>query len=167
MKSTPPTPLPLAAPRLARLVILALLGGCAAPLAALNEGTQEPATAAAALPADAVTVASEGGSWRVSWWLDQASLRPAELFDHGLFDVRVALRTAAGELPGPEVELVVDAGMPQHRHGMNVVPEVVELEPGEYRVSGLLFHMPGDWTMTFDVVSGALAERAQVVLEVE
>ena len=150
---------------LGSLAALVLLAGCVAPGEGPGEVRVESMTSA--LPAEAVTVVSEGGGWKVSWWLDHDALQPAELFDHGLFDVRVALRTAGGELPGPGVELIVDAGMPQHRHGMNVVPELEELGPGEYRVAGLLFHMPGDWTMTFDVVSGALSERAQVVLGVE
>ena len=44
----------------------------------------------------------------------------------------------------------VDATMPEHRHGMNYQPSVVKKD-GAYRVSGLMFHMPGRWQFAFDV----------------
>jgi hypothetical protein len=75
--------------------------------------------------------------------------------------------------PGPEprlaagVELAVDAGMPEHGHGMNREPKVKRLGPGHFAVTGMLFHMPGDWELYFDITRGALTERAQVGLSLD
>jgi len=57
-------------------------------------------------------------------------------------------------------ELVrVDATMPEHRHGMNYAPTVTANGDGRYRVDGLLFHMPGNWEVAFDVRSGGEVQR--------
>jgi hypothetical protein len=63
-------------------------------------------------------------------------------------------------------ELRVDAGMPAHRHGMNYQPSVQRLGEGRYRVSGLLFHMPGLWQLTFDISSGGRSHRFQQDIEI-
>jgi hypothetical protein len=47
----------------------------------------------------------------------------------------------------------VDASMPEHRHGMNYRPVVTPRPSGAYRAEGLMFHMPGRWDLTFDVVA--------------
>ena len=61
----------------------------------------------------------------------------------------------------------VDASMPEHRHGMNYRP-VVALQPsGAYRADGLLFHMPGRWDITFDVVAGSGTERLTGTMQLE
>jgi hypothetical protein len=53
---------------------------------------------------------------------------------------------------GEPAELVrVDATMPEHKHGMNYAPTIRGLGNGRYRVDGLLFHMPGNWEVAFDV----------------
>ncbi len=46
-------------------------------------------------------------------------------------------------------DVQVSADMPAHGHGMNYRPEVVTLGPGRYRVSGMMFHMPGNWRLVF------------------
>ena len=52
-------------------------------------------------------------------------------------------------------ELVqVDATMPDHKHGMNYATTIKANGNGRYRVDGLLFHMPGNWEVAFDVRSG-------------
>jgi hypothetical protein len=47
--------------------------------------------------------------------------------------------------------LVVDAQMPEHRHGMNYAPRVVATGEGRFSADGLVMHMPGHWQLTFDV----------------
>ena len=54
-----------------------------------------------------------------------------------------------------------DAAMPQHGHGMNVAPTVKRTGDGEFRVDGMLFHMPGYWELYFDLGSADSLERAQ------
>ncbi|MCW5734866.1 MAG: FixH family protein [Enhydrobacter sp.] len=61
---------------------------------------------------------------------------------------------------GDPAELVlVDATMPEHKHGMNYAPTIEADGSGRYRVEGLLFHMPGNWEVAFDVRSGGAIQR--------
>lgn len=50
---------------------------------------------------------------------------------------------------GEEAEKIerveVEAIMPAHQHGMNYVPKIEALESGQFSVSGMVFHMPGEW----------------------
>ncbi|MBI5434338.1 MAG: hypothetical protein HZA52_16005 [Planctomycetes bacterium] len=66
-----------------------------------------------------------------------------------------------------DVELVVDAGMPEHKHGMARAPKQTRRPDGSFEATGMLFHMPGRWELYFDVVRGELTERAQVRVELE
>ena len=63
--------------------------------------------------------------------------------------------------------LRVDATMPEHRHGMNYRASVTSPRPGEWRAEGLLFHMPGRWDLTFDVVAGGATQRVTSTMTVE
>lgn len=48
--------------------------------------------------------------------------------------------------------LLVAGGMPQHGHGMSTQPQITALEtPGDYRVDGLQFSMPGWWEVKVHV----------------
>jgi len=49
--------------------------------------------------------------------------------------------------------------MPEHKHGMNYAPTLKSNGDGRYRVEGLLFHMPGNWEVAFDVRSGGEIQR--------
>ena len=62
-------------------------------------------------------------------------------------------------------ENVGSAWMPDHGHGMNRRPEATEVEPGRYRVRGMLLHMGGFWQLFIDVIAGGVSERAQFELE--
>jgi len=79
------------------------------------------------------------------------------------FDVEVRIRS---DEPGAEPVILVDAGMPHHQHGMNRVPIHERTADGHVLAVGLLFHMPGRWTLTFDVTEGPITERTEVVLTV-
>ncbi len=61
----------------------------------------------------------------------------------------------------------VDATMPAHRHGMNYRPSVSSPQPGIYRGEGLMFHMPGRWDLTFDLVFAGATERLATTLHIE
>ncbi|MEM7166527.1 MAG: hypothetical protein AAF581_13760 [Planctomycetota bacterium] len=69
--------------------------------------------------------------------------------------------------PNREVDLSVDAAMPHHHHGMNQQPRLRRSRDGSYTADGMLFHMPGDWEIYFDVTDGAVTERAQISVEIE
>jgi hypothetical protein len=61
---------------------------------------------------------------------------------------------------GESAELLsLDATMPAHKHGMNYAAKIVPGVNGRYRVEGLVFHMPGEWELVFDVRFGGETER--------
>ena len=59
----------------------------------------------------------------------------------------------------PAELVAIDAQMPEHKHGMNYATTVRGLGNGRYRVEGMLFHMPGNWEVTFDVRDGGDIQR--------
>lgn len=59
----------------------------------------------------------------------------------------------------------VDAIMPAHQHGMNYEPRVEPKGAGEFSVSGMVFHMPGDWQVQVTVLGGG--DRHHFTLDVE
>ena len=56
-------------------------------------------------------------------------------------------------------ELYVNATMPTHGHGMETTTEVTQTG-GLYIVEGMLFHMAGEWELTFAVSDGETVENA-------
>jgi hypothetical protein len=62
-------------------------------------------------------------------------------------------------------EVIFDAQMPAHGHGMNYRPTAVALAPGRFRISGMMLHMPGRWRLTFDLVQDRT--RTRLVREVD
>jgi hypothetical protein len=136
-----------------------------------GESGQEPAPPRAssgppdsAPEASAATVLSADGTWRVRWRTD-----PAEIPIDRPFAVQVDVSAADPAMSDAdaEPELAIDARMPHHRHGMLVRPTITRTGPGQFRVEGLMFHMPGYWELHFDVVSGGVVERAQAAVEIE
>ena len=49
--------------------------------------------------------------------------------------------------------VVLDAHMPEHRHGMNYRTKVTPRGAGRYSSEGWLFHMPGRWEVRFELGS--------------
>ncbi|MCE9619000.1 MAG: FixH family protein [Planctomycetes bacterium] len=81
-----------------------------------------------------------------------------------------ALEVTAVDADGKPLEgyeLRCDAEMPQHNHGMNVVPKVTQVSPGHWRAEPLLFHMPGRWELIFDLKKDGRVRRNQATLELE
>ena len=84
---------------------------------------------------------------------------PATVPSNELFAFGVTLVAADGIDP-TELEILVDAGMPQHAHGMTVRPKAQrDRGNGRYKVDGMLFHMPGSWELYVDVIDGPYTER--------
>jgi len=63
-----------------------------------------------------------------------------------------AAEVIACRAPGPVREIVLDAQMPAHGHGMNYRPTVTSAGPGRFRAVGLMLHMAGTWRLTFDLI---------------
>lgn len=47
--------------------------------------------------------------------------------------------------PAVDGPLKIDATMPAHQHGMNYTPKIESLGQGHFNVTGMVFHMAGDW----------------------
>lgn len=46
--------------------------------------------------------------------------------------------------------IAVDGGMPSHGHGLPTAPQAVPTDkPGEFRIDGLKYSMPGEWVLGF------------------
>jgi hypothetical protein len=88
---------------------------------------------------------------------------PVKVGAHFAVDFAVCPRASVQ----PPTEVRVDANMPAHRHGMNYRPVVTPKSGELFRAEGLLFHMPGRWDLTFDVVGGGRTERLTGTLQLE
>ena len=81
--------------------------------------------------------------------------------DVQVFDAR------RGQVALVDAALAADAAMPEHRHGMNVVPQVLKNSDGTFTVTDMVFHMPGRWEIYFDVTRNGVTERAQAEVFVD
>jgi hypothetical protein len=90
----------------------------------------------------------------------ELSTSPSPIAVNEPFDVSVTVtpksKTAA------DLEVLVDARMPAHFHGMNRVPKVTRGAGNAWKAEGLLFHMPGHWELYVDITRGGATERAQM-----
>ena len=98
------------------------------------------------------------GTWQVQW---RPLQEPIPTLDP--FSVEVRVRDPQGEDAPEGTAILVDATMPHHGHGMNVVPRI--LKQGDTWVAeGMLLHMPGRWEFVVDVQRDHETERAQWTL---
>lgn len=102
--------------------------------------------------------ATADGTWNVEW---RPLVDPIPSLDPFSIEVRIT-DPGGGEVPEGAVVLV-DASMPHHGHGMNVVPRIVRGDDG-WIAEGMLLHMPGRWEFVVDVELDLDTERAQWTL---
>jgi hypothetical protein len=61
----------------------------------------------------------------------------------------VSVKTSSGK-PIQPLEILINGGMPRHRHSLPTQPQVTRyLEGGKYLIEGLQFHMAGVWQLHF------------------
>ena len=61
----------------------------------------------------------------------------------------VSIKTPIGK-PVEPLEILIDGGMPRHRHSLPTQPQVTRyLKDGKYLIEGLQFHMAGVWQLSF------------------
>lgn len=108
-------------------------------------------------------VASNDGAWQVVYKPAPDPIPRGETFS---IDAWV-FAPESPDVPRTDVQLAVDAAMPEHGHGMNRVPKIAAKGGGRFHAEGLLFHMPGKWELYFDVTRGPLTERAQTDVHLE
>ena len=76
-----------------------------------------------------------------------------------LFTLAVTVSNAPTE---DSLTVFVDATMPAHGHGMNTVPTVAHTsEDGQFLVSNMNLHMPGEWELSILVMYGEEAEQVR------
>lgn len=132
----------------APLVITALLWALAGAACTSGHAPQPAA-------ADPRRISSHGGAYILEW-----KSMPERLPLNRYFELDVSIRQPLKPL-NYAVQLEVDAGMLAHNHGMHTKPVVERLEPGRFRVHGMLFHMPGEWHLTFEIARGAMIDSAK------
>ena len=84
------------------------------------------------------------------------------------FDVKVGIFTAANqESLVTDVDVLVDATMPEHEHGMNMSPIHSIDENGYTIASGLEWFMTGEWQLEFYVTpqDGGVTETVYFPIE--
>ncbi len=151
--------------------------GSAGPQGAANILHEAPPTdassagerLAASLPAstqsgspEEIELRSNAGTYLVRY-----HTAPAPIPANELFAIEFTVLAAATGAPVSDVEVSVDAAMPDHGHGMNTQPALASLGPGKWRAEGMLFHMPGYWELYFDVRRAGRGERAQAAVHLE
>jgi len=144
--------------------VAAFLAGCdgsggdparSAPATA-GGGVAAPDVPAADMPRIEVVATAASGSFTVRWSMPD----PIPVADP--FRVRIELfEDPACTRPLEGGTCRIDAAMPHHGHGMNVVPRVRPTGPGAWEAVGMLLHMPGRWEIFVDLERDGLLERAQ------
>lgn len=150
---------------LTRIMIGALWVGLM--LTGCSEGTShsehaaQPATETPAPQTESApqwrTAASADGSYFVRW---RPLVEPIPMADP--FDAEVEVYTDESMSQRAAYDrLILDAGMPHHGHGMNVVAELEQRADGSWVARGMLMHMPGRWQIYVDVFDDGRLERTQ------
>lgn len=135
-------------------VVLLALAGCGGGEAEPSEVDVPEAPVFESTP-------SRTGNMSMGWRVVGDSI---PLNEHFEIEVRVTTSTGA---PVEDAQVSARCNMPEHGHGMNVVPRGRELGLGLYRVEGMLLHMRGRWVLGIDVILDGLAETAdfEILLE--
>lgn len=141
------------------LVILAAL--VVAACDGRSRGEAEADAVEAAVPGDWWEGTTADGTWAVRW---RPLVAPIPTLDP--FAVEVQVLGPDGEPVSDGLDVMVDASMPHHGHGMNVVPRVTATDDG-WIAEGMLLHMPGRWEFVVDVEQGHGMERAQWTLTLD
>lgn len=136
-----------------------------APLQTLDSrpGASKPATQSASATQSApraMEAVSNAGKYFVS-----VTTHPSPIPDNELFELDLYIAAAAHrDKPLTDIDVRVDAQMPEHQHGMVTQPNLVRVGD-HFRVEGMQFHMSGHWELYVDISAGGETERAQFRIE--
>lgn len=149
-----------------RTLVMAAAGVLATACGDAPRTDKAPADPPFAMSGAAVSATSADGTYLARWEPEGGALPDAEPFT-----ARFALRRADGLAISPDARFVVDAEMPEHGHGMNLVPIVSRAGRAgadEFLVaSGMLLHMTGRWVLSLDVEEDGVLERTQWFVDVK
>ena len=129
-----------------------------------SDAPEAPARKASWARDEGAQVLSNSGRYHVSYLLKQ--LQQVPLNENFQLIVRVVDPQSRSFLM-PVAEIVVDARMPAHGHGMKQNTSVRTLPDGSYEVDGMLLHMTGHWELYVDLTEGARTDRAQFDIYLE
>jgi hypothetical protein len=135
-----------------------LAATAAALLGAVPAASAQPAPCEPNLKGSGVTRV-EGARYVLAW----RAVPPIQVSE--FFTLEIAVCPREGQ-PRPAT-LRVDADMPAHKHGMNYRPSVRPQGPERFVAEGLMFHMPGQWELTFDVNVGAARETLRSPVRID
>jgi hypothetical protein len=146
-------------------VVVAVLSGCGGP--DRSPEADRPAgrcdTSASSTTDGWVDVFDPDKMFKVSFRPTPGPITASKMFTLDVHVVRNSDQSSVGE----DVGLIVDAAMPEHRHGMNTQPRIERTGPGRFEARGMLLHMPGRWEIYFDMAEGALTQRATFEIELD
>jgi cytochrome c peroxidase len=134
-----------------RACLLATLSLCAVLAAQSVSGSDVPRP-----------LVSDGGTFALT-----VAPSPSPIPLNEPFELTVSVRLQKKLEDRNPLWLSADARMPSHEHGMNTRPRVEDLGEGKFQVRGLLFHMAGEWEISFDVARGRVHEHATLRMEIE
>lgn len=78
------------------------------------------------------------------------------------------LKAAKPGLPVPaDLKIDVDASMPAHRHGSNLTPAIRQVGEGDYRITGLLLHMKGEWKIRLTLTAGTTVDEVVIPIQLD
>ena len=149
------------------LLLLLLIAGCDRPPTGDASADPSPETGGSGDPVDDEAevawkdVVSGDGRWRVAW---RPVGGPLPVSEPCVMDLRIT--DADGQPLDDRVEVIFDAEMPHHGHGMNVEPRVTR-EGNDWLIEGILLHMPGRWEASVDVELDGEIERTQWTLDIK
>ncbi len=141
--------------RCARPLFSPFLHVCAMTFFFACGGSAQPSSPeGASTDGEWVSGVSADGSYVVKWRVIGGTIPRADPFD-----VEIRITDAKGN--PSDAWCTIDAEMPEHGHGMNVVPQMQRTAEGHFLAKGLLLHMPGRWSILIDARIGAVTERTQ------
>ena len=142
---------------------LCIVGVLSVVLVSCDANESPTHTLAADFTSAAREATSADGTYRVQWEAIGGMIPDAEPFG-----IAVAVTRVDGKVLSDDVTIAIDAEMPHHGHGMNLVPTVKRRGNEAFFIGeGLLFHMSGRWVLAVDVSEDGVAERTEWYVDVE
>ncbi len=102
------------------------------------------------------TIQSSNGNYYLSFSPSDENMPLNEYFD-----LDIDIRGSTHQKLKYPLKLAIDVGMKAHNHGMNVQPIIEDKGHGQFKIKGMLLHMPGKWFIQFKISRGMLSDMAE------
>ena len=140
-------------------LVMLLMVGCQPQIPTVREDAPAPFEQVPAVQQGQLSMVTADGTYRVI--LDFPESPP----ENREFQVTGTVYDATGPV-NDTVEVMFDAGMPHHGHGLALEVETFRELAGGFSTPGVRFHMKGRWLLTVDVKDGPHLERARAWIRV-